>query len=110
MRETELDETDAGTATCMVDPEALLTTQGVAQGFPSTENCMPCGTLLIVTCGNTEKVAVSAMLVVVVGMVSVWVAGPPLDQLTNDHVRPLESTCVAGALTVCVSPWPQTKL
>ncbi len=67
--------------------------------------------LLMVTCGSAWKKSPSQeMLVVVVGMVSVCVAAPPLDQLTNDHVRPLESTCVAGALMVCVSPCPQTKL
>src|SRR5271155_5468119 len=87
-RETELDETEAGIATCMVAPDALLTAQGVAHAFPSTENCMPAGTLVTVTCGSAAKFAVSTKLVVVVGMVNVCIAAPPLDQLTKDQVRP----------------------
>jgi len=44
------------------------------------------------------------------GTVMVCEAAPPLDQFANCQVRPLESTCVRGALRVCVVPCAQMKL
>src|SRR5579883_2764187 len=93
--------TDCGAAMLTCVPTPRSTVQGVGQLLPSTITAIPAGLVVTVTrpAATYFAVSTSGFFGSVVCIVTVWLAGPPLLQLTNVYLRPEASVCVAGGVT-----------